>query len=191
MIGSNLKVSAQVNKAVLTANRVLGMISRAIEIKTRDVIIPLYRALVRPHLEYCIQAWRPFLVKDIEKLERVQKRAVGMIIDLRSESYAAKLKEIGLFSLEKRRIRGDLIETFKMMKGLTKVNNDIFFSRNFNNTRDHNYKLFKPHCNMNIRKYFFSHRVIDMWNRLPTSALQVDTVSSFKEHVDNFLKCFT
>ena len=73
IIGSNLKVSAQVNKAVLTANRVLGMISRAIEIKTKDVIIPLYRALVRPHLEYCIQAWRPFLVKDIEKLERVQK----------------------------------------------------------------------------------------------------------------------
>ena len=73
MIKNNLKSSGQVDKAVLTANRVLGMISRSIETKTKDVVIPLYRALVRPHLEYCVQVWRPFLIKDIEKLEKVKK----------------------------------------------------------------------------------------------------------------------
>ena len=111
-----------------------------------------------------------------------------MIIDLRCESYTAKLKEIGLFSLEKRRTRGDLIEVFKIMKGLTQLNSAHFFSRNLNITRGHNFKLFKPQCNMNIRKYFFSHRVIDIWNSLPTSALQVDTVESFKKHVDKFME---
>ena len=83
------------------------MISRPIETKTKDVVIPLYRALVRPHLEYCVQVWRPFLIKDIEKLEKVQKRAVSMITDLQSNSYVGKLQELKLFGLEKHRIKGD------------------------------------------------------------------------------------
>ena len=74
MISSDLKVSKQCAKAVATANRVLGMISRTISDKSRDTILQLYKSLVRPHLEYCIQAWRPHHQKDIDLLERVQRR---------------------------------------------------------------------------------------------------------------------
>ena len=99
-----------------------------------------------------------------------------MITDLQSNSYVGKLQELKLFSLEKRRIRGDLIETFKMMKGLTKLNSEVLFSRNMNNTRGHALKLFKPQCSTNVRRNYFSHRVVDIWNDIPAEALKVNSV---------------
>ena len=84
--------------------------------------MPLYISLVRPHLEYCVQAWSPYYRKDIDKLEKVQRRAVRMITDLRGTSYREKLLELGLFSLEKRRIRADLVCIFRILKGIDKIN---------------------------------------------------------------------
>ena len=75
IIQSNLKVSKQCAKVVKTANRILGMIRRTISYKSKDTIRTLYKSLVRPHLEYCVQAWRPHLRKDIDLLEGVQRRA--------------------------------------------------------------------------------------------------------------------
>ena len=93
--------------------------------KEKELIIPLYKTIVRPQLEYCIQAWRPYCKKDIDMLERVQRRATKMIPKLRNISYEMHLKECGLTTLETRRLR-DQIEVFKILNGYENIDRNIF-----------------------------------------------------------------
>jgi len=136
-------VSQQCAKVIITANRVLGMISRTFTLRTKDDILRLYKSLVRPHLEYCIQAWKPHLQKDINLLESVQHRATKMITDMRNLSYEQRLSRCMLTTLETRRLRGDLIEVFKIMKGFDDLDYRDFFVISTNRSRGHSMKLFK------------------------------------------------
>merc|ERR1711980_41867 len=115
-VKSDLKNGTQCLAASRKANTVLGFIARNFQCKKPEVITRLYTSLVRPHLEYAVQFWSPCYLKDKNKLESVQRRATKLVPGFRGLSYDERLKRLDMFSLKDRRIRGDLIETFKIKK---------------------------------------------------------------------------
>ena len=181
-ISADMKVSEQCGIAASKGNQILGLIRRNITYKGKKLIIPLYKAIVRPHLEYCIQAWRPYRKKDIDTLERIQRRATKMIPELRDVSYEERLKECGLTTLETRRLRGDQIEVFKILNGYENIDRNMFFSlKKDSRTRGHEVKLVKDQCRLDITKHSFSQRTINEWNKLSTDCVTASSVNMFKK----------
>ena len=187
-ISADMNVSEQCGIAASKGNQILGLIRRNITYKGKKLIIPLYKAIVRSHLEYCIQAWRPYRKKDIDTLERIQRRATKMIPELRDLSYEERLKECGLTTLETRRLRGDQIEVFKILNGYENIDRNMFFSLKDSRTRGHEVKLVKDQCRLDIRKHSFSQRTINEWNKLSTDCVTASSVNMFKNKVDTYLR---
>ena len=187
-MNANMKVSEQCRIAASKGNQVLGMIRRNITYKEKSLIIPLYKAIVRPHLEYCIQAWNPHRRKDVDMLEKIQRRATKLIPELRDLTYEERLKECGLTTLETRRLRGDQIEVFKILNGYENIDYNIFFEiKESKITRGHNYTLVKKQSRLDVRKFSFSQRTINIWNNLSTDCVHASSVNMFKNKIDKYL----
>ena len=136
------------------------------------------------HHTKSVQTWSPYLKKDIRILEKVQRRATRLIHGLEGLSYEDRLERTGLYSLECRRQRGDLIETFKILKGLEEIRAEKLFTI----SQYPSLKLFKARSKTDIRKNFFSQRSVNLWNSLPENIKATKTVVSFKASLDGYWK---
>ena len=189
LINPALSCSKHCARAAKRATCILGQIKRTFTYKSATVVKKLYTSLVRPRLEYCTQACRPWLQQDVNLLESVQRRMTRLIPGWADKyTYEQRLRKLHLTTLETRRLRADLIEVFKMINQMDNVNLSDFFQINCNNTRGHEYKFQKTRARLDIRKYSFSSRVVNEWNNLSMEAVQSTTLNGFKKHVDRHLK---
>jgi hypothetical protein len=185
-VSNNLKPSAQCSKAAQTAGAVLGQLTRSFHFRDRFTFIGLYRQYVLPHLEFAVQAWSPWLTKDIEVLEKVQKRAVNMVSGLKGTSYEEKLAELDMLTLEERRHQADMAQVYKILHRQDNVDRGQWFnlaSERGLNTRMSTgvLNLVRPRCNTEVRANFFSVRVTDSWNRIPDEIKMAKNVWQFKK----------
>ena len=195
-ISNDLNWATQVKSAAAKANSMLGIINKTFKHKDKHNMRALYCAYVRPHMETSIQAWCPYWRKDIDALERVQKRATKLVPELRHLPYAERLKRMNLTTLEIRRLRGDLIQQFKIHHGYEKINwhmeqkpvSSICASGPAANTRantNNKYRIIRQSiAKCKQREHFFTNRVSYAWNMLSNSIIESTSINQFKAKLD-------
>ena len=184
-VSADLKPAHHVNVAAAKGNQMVGLIKRNFPEIDLDTGRTLYCVLVRPHLEYAVQSWSPYYKKDITEIEKVQRRMTKLIPDLKDLEYEGRCERLGLTTLEKRRRRGDLIETYKILNGFEDIDYKLFFEYGGTNTHSNSCKLKKRgHWRTLVRANSISVRVVNSWNSLPENVVSAPTVSLFKSRLD-------
>ena len=188
-VTKDLRPTQQCRRAARTARGVLSQIQRAFHFRDKDTFKSLYVQYVRPHVEFAAPAWAPWTVEDKQVLERVQQQAVKMMSGLKGRTYEEKCKEIGLETLEERRKDMDMIQTYKIIAKVDKVDKKTWFKMAAENgervtraTSDKS-RIEAKRVKTEARGHFFSQRVVNSWNRLPAATRDAKNVKSFKNEL--------
>ena len=144
-------------------------------------------SMVRSLLDYCVPVWVPYKKGDIEVLEKVQKKATKIIPEIRHLPYRERLKACKLPTLHFRQVRGDMIEMYKILTGKYDVDATPKVLRVYDSTiRDNMFKLNKSRAKYDMRKFYFTNRVVSAWNSLPDHVVLSETINTFKSRLDKF-----
>ena len=177
VVSNNLKATEHVNGPVTKANQRIGLIRRCFTGLTNLKVRTLYGTIIRPILEYASPAWNPHLKKDINNLEKVQKRCLRL----------SSTEITGFDSLEFRRKFADLCEVYKFTHNMYKTDVNKMFSFSKIQLRGHSLKLEKSYSRTSLRQHFFSNRVVDAWNGLPEAVVSAPSLPCFKKRLRSLL----
>ncbi|KAI8501002.1 hypothetical protein Bbelb_210970 [Branchiostoma belcheri] len=188
IVDHELLFDKHVTSSVSKATRMTGLLWRTFEHVDKDVFTMLYKALIRPHLEYGVSTWSPGTWKLAELVEQVQRRATKRVPGIQHLSYEERLRVLKLPTLLYRRLRGDLINTFKFVHGLYDTTPCIPDRQRETRTRGHNLRLKRIATKTNKRLLFFSNRIVPWWNELPEEVVSAPTVTAFKIRFDKYME---
>ena len=199
-LDSTLKPGLQCQTAAMNANRTLGLILRTFHYRTKETLVPLFKSLVRPKLEFAVASWNPWLTKDIDCLEKVQRRMIKSLSNVRGSTYEERLMDVGLTSLAERRQRGDMMETYKSLNGVSNVKKEDWF--NFPddgraNTRSNtvigkdgeerrSIVIERERAKLDVRANSFRIRAAKRWNELPDEVRSAKSLNAFKNAYDSW-----
>lgn len=181
LITDDLKPSAQCSRAIVKAQRMLSIIKLAFKHLDVKAMTILYKTFVLPILDYCCVAWCPFYIKDIDALEGVQRRYTRILEIHRHLPYEQRLDKYSLSSLYARRMHFDLVFMYKVIHGLVDIPRDSMFDLGCDpRTRGHRFKVNMSYSRLDIKKHFFTSRIVPIWNNLPDTCVEAETISCFK-----------
>jgi hypothetical protein len=187
-ISSTLKFSEQSLRASAHTRKVTGMMLRAFKSRRQNVILPIYKSLIRPLLEYCTPVWNPGLKSDIAEVESVQRQITKRIVEVRGLPYAERLKVLALPTLEQRRLYFDLMECYKILHGHDVCDCVTSLQLKHTATRGHPFTLFPTAGRLLARQHAFTHRVLHAWNNLPAHIVILPTLQQFKHALRDHLR---
>ena len=184
-----LNFDIHINSAVNKANQLIGLIKRSFEYLDRDMFLKLYKAIIRPHLEYANVIWHPIYKRQQSSLENAQRHATKILCSIKHMSYKERLVYLNLPSIKYRQLRNDLIQTFKVMHGIDNIDKSSIFSINeYDKTRNSTMKLYKLRSNSLVRSNYFANRVNNTWNKLQESTKMSSDLNEFKRNIDEELE---
>ncbi|KAK4321860.1 hypothetical protein Pmani_007323 [Petrolisthes manimaculis] len=182
----HLTFEKHIQAKVNTANKIMGMIRRTFTALDNPTFRCLFKTMVRPHLEYAQSVWSPYRKKDVITIENVLRRASKLVPGLKDLTYPERLQVLGLPTMAYRRIRGDMIEVFKILNGHYDSEVNLHLEKNTGSTRGNSHKLFKERCRTKGRQMFFRLRIVDVWNSLPDDVIGAGSVLSFEKRLDKY-----
>ena len=188
VIDEDMSFQSHVETKTAKANQILGVIRRTFKYLDKHAFLCLYKSMVRPHLEYATSVWSPRLVGQKRTIEKVQRRATKLLPGLQDMSYRDRLLSLGLPTLEYRRLRADLIQTYKLISGLESVPYSKFFDLDTSGTtRGHPLKIRLQRTNTASYGSVYRHRIVQHWNKLPRDVVEAPTLNCFKSRLN---KCY-
>ena len=192
-IDPHLAFDQHISEKVQKANQMFALLRRTFQYLDKKIFINLYKAMVRPHLEYAISVWSPYKSKHIEQIEGVQRRATKQLPGMKDKTYQERLQILKLPTLSYRRHRGDMIELYKILNKKYDPDATPFIKlwkdqADRTSGRHHSKKLFPQSARTQLRQNSFSLRTVKIWNKLPESIVSAPSMNSFKSRLDNYWK---